>query len=183
MEWKKNAGEDWLKGFRKRMGDLSLRKPESTSLAKARAFNVFNVHAFFDNLKSILSNSNIPPTRIWNLEETGINTVPNSRHNLCRTGTKQVSQIRSEERGLNITMCCCVNATGMALPPAFIFPRVRFASHMLRGAPANSLGLANPPSGWMKQYITYKFWNILLTIWQYPKINRECWSWIIITAI
>ena len=49
-------------------------------------------------------------------------------------------------------MCCCVSATGMALPPAFIFLRVRFASHMLRGAPAGSLGLANP-SGWIKEDI------------------------------
>ena len=40
----------------------------------------------------------------------------------------------------------------MAMPPAFIFPGVRFTSQMLRGAPAGSLGLANS-SGWMKQDI------------------------------
>ena len=61
---KKIAGENWLKGLRNRMGDLSLKKPESSSLARAMAFNPFNIHAFFDNLKSILSNSNIFPIRI-----------------------------------------------------------------------------------------------------------------------
>ena len=53
-------------------------------------------------------------------------------------------------------MCCCVSAAGMALPPAFIFLKVRFASHMLRGAPAGSLGLANP-SGWMKHFSSVQF--------------------------
>ena len=49
-------------------------------------------------------------------------------------------------------MCCCVSATGMTIPSAFIFPRVRFVSLMLRGGPSCSLGLAHP-SGWMKQDI------------------------------
>ena len=49
-------------------------------------------------------------------------------------------------------MCCCVHAAGMALLPAFIFPRVRFTCQMLRGAPAGSPGLANS-SDWMKQDI------------------------------
>ena len=49
-------------------------------------------------------------------------------------------------------MCCCVSAAGTTLPSAFIFPRVRFASHMFRVAPAGCLVFANP-SGWMKQDI------------------------------
>lgn len=47
-----------------------------------------------------------------------------------------------------MTMCCCVNAVGTALPPAYVFPRVHFKNIMLKGAPNGSLGLA-APSGWM----------------------------------
>ena len=149
---KQVAGEDWLKSYRKQSNDLSLGKPESTSLARAMTFNNYNVKAFFNNLKIIFCNLKHPPTRIWNLDETGVNTVPTSRQILCRISTKQVGQIRSGERDINITMCYCVSAAGMALRPAFVFSRVRFSSQMLRGAPAGSLGSANS-SGWMKQDI------------------------------
>ena len=54
----------------------------------------------------------------------------------------------SVERGVLVTMCCCVNAVGAALQPAYIFPRVNFRDHMLTGAPNGSLGLATS-SGWM----------------------------------
>ena len=53
---KQMAGEDWLKGFHKRMKDLSVRKPESTSLVRAMVFNRYNVKAFFNNLKNIFCN-------------------------------------------------------------------------------------------------------------------------------
>ena len=43
----KSAGEDWLKGFRKRYKDISLRHPEATSLAQASAFNKHNAEVFF----------------------------------------------------------------------------------------------------------------------------------------
>ena len=45
-------------------------------------------------------------------------------------------------------MCACVNATGNALPPAFVFLRVHFKAHMLKGAPTGNLGLSCS-SGWM----------------------------------
>ena len=61
---------------------------------------------------------------------------------------KQVGQITSSERGTLVTLCCCVNAVGQSAPPAYIFLRVHYKTHMLHGAPNGSLGLANQ-SGWM----------------------------------
>ena len=59
-----------------------------------------------------------------------------------------MGRISSAEKGTTVTMCCCVNAIGNALPPAYIFPRVHFENHMLKGAPSESLGLAHS-LGWM----------------------------------
>ena len=43
---KKVAGKDWLYGFRQRNPQLSLRQTESTSLARATAFNPHNIEIF-----------------------------------------------------------------------------------------------------------------------------------------
>ena len=66
-------------------------------------------------------------------------------------------------------MCCCINAAGTALPPAYIFPRVRFKSEMLRGAPAGSLGLANQ-SEWMRADI---FSEVLLHFISYMSVSKD----------
>lgn len=74
-EWedKKIAGRDWILNFMKRhKNKLSLRKPENTSLARIKGFNKQSVTEFYENLEKVLREYNFEPSRILNLDETGI---------------------------------------------------------------------------------------------------------------
>jgi hypothetical protein len=71
---KRMAGEDWVQGFLGRH-DLSLRRPQATSIARAVGFNRPQVQRFFDLYKECLAVHQYPPSRIWNMDETGMTTV------------------------------------------------------------------------------------------------------------
>ena len=122
---KEAAGDDWLCGFRKRSGKLSFRNPESTSLPRSVGINRPAVDNFFCKLKeALIKDGTIPPQNIWNLDETGISPVVQPSKILVKKGVKQIGEISSAERAVLVTMCCCINAIGNALPPVYIFPRV-----------------------------------------------------------
>lgn len=143
------AGKDWLRAFLKRNG-LSIRQPEACSLSRMTSFNPTNVSLFFSNLKSILAKYPVisDPSRIFNLDETATTTVQKPKKMVAEKGVKQLCAATSAERGQLVTTCAIISATGTFLPPVMIFPRHHFKQHMLTGAPAGTVGYANP-SGWM----------------------------------
>ena len=87
---KKKAGPDWLESFLKKHPDLSIRQPESTSLARATGFNKVQVDKFFQLLRKIISDCNIAPDKIFNMDETGISTVQKRSKIIAQKGVKQV---------------------------------------------------------------------------------------------
>lgn len=55
-----------------------------------------------------------------------------------------------------MTIIAAINAIGNSVPPVFVFPRVHFKDHMLKGAPPGSVGAA-APSGWSNETIFLQF--------------------------
>ena len=85
------AGEDWVKGFRKRKAGITLRQPEPTSLARAAAFNRQNVEKFFHNLREVFTRgNNICPHNVFNLDETGVSTVQKPRQVFLKLGQNKL---------------------------------------------------------------------------------------------
>lgn len=145
---KQKAGQEWLEGFLKRNKDISLRKPEATSAARAQAFNRPQVKKFFEMFENLLESENVGPHRIYNADESSLSTVQKPQKILATTGRKQVGVITSAERGTNTTIVCCVNAVGTFVRPMMIFSRKNMKSELIDEAPPGTLGVAQP-SGWM----------------------------------
>lgn len=71
QKWLENelAGPDWLSGFLHRNTELSIRTPESTSLARMSSFNRNTVNLFYDKLQEVMNRYALNPGQIFNLDE------------------------------------------------------------------------------------------------------------------
>lgn len=147
------AGRDWFRSFIKRHPELAVRLPESTSISRAKAFNKDAISKFFDNLEPFIG---VDQARIYNVDETGISTVTKPVKILAARGRKRVGSLASGERGTNTTVICCMSATGIFVPPMFIYKRQRMAPHLMNGAPAGSIGDCSE-SGWVNEDLFFKW--------------------------
>lgn len=153
--WHKNssAGKEWFTAFLKRNPTISLRTPESTSIARCMAFNKPIVYKFYDDLTVIYERyRSLGPNRIYNTDETALTTVQGSTRVIAQRGQRGVGHVTSSERGTLVTMCGAINALGNCVPPLLIFPRVNFKDYMIKNSPAGTIGAATP-SGWISSAI------------------------------
>ena len=88
----RKASEDWLAGFLIRNKSLSIRKPEQTSQAIARAtgFNKPVVDSFYVKLQSLITKNQFKANEVFNGDETSNATVMVPPNIIAAKGTKQV---------------------------------------------------------------------------------------------
>ena len=69
--WTQNemVGYDWLHSFLKRNTNISLRTPESTSLARMSSFNRFTINTFFQKVADVYRRYGCNASEIFNLDE------------------------------------------------------------------------------------------------------------------
>lgn len=149
-----------------RHSELSLRKPESTSLLRSTGFNKDRVHEFFENYCSELEKYKFKAEQIYNLDESGVTTVMRPPRVVAQKGKKQIGQVSSGERGELVTFVGIINALGNALPPVYVVPRMRNPEEYITGAPASSL-ILNNKSGWMTK-------ELFVKVLDHIKIHAHC---------
>lgn len=144
------AGKKWLRNFLKRHPTLSVRKPHSVSLSRAKGFTKEKVAAFFDMLLPELIKVGMNPTKVFNVDETGITVVQSRRAKVISVkGKKQVGTLSSQERGALMTLVTCMSASGIFIPPLIIFPRKNMKPELLDGCPPGTIAKCHP-SGWIQ---------------------------------
>ncbi|XP_051157997.1 uncharacterized protein LOC127279600 [Leptopilina boulardi] len=119
------ASRDWSEAFLKRHPDLTLRRPVPTSLGRAIAFNAHVVGEFFDLYENIRQSHQYTAATVWNMDETGLNTVHKMKYVIAQKGERCVAAASSGERGTNVTLTMAISAAGEKIPPFFIFPRIK----------------------------------------------------------
>lgn len=147
---KKTCGKDWLRGFLARNPQISLRRPEATSLNRVIAFNRNDVNLFYDNLELVYEKYKFPARRIYNVDESGISGVHKPLRILAEKGRKQVGAITSGERGQTTTVVCCMSAAGDFVPPMFIFKRERMNNALEKNGPVDAIYRCSK-SGWITE--------------------------------
>jgi len=163
-----SAGRDWFEAFLRRHPDLSVRKPEPTSVHRAIGFNSAKAKLFLNKLGSVLFDQNglrlIPETQIYNVDESGYTVCHKPSAVVAKKGRRGVGAITSAEKGKTITAVCCMSAAGHFVPPMLIFPRMRVKPEMMDRAPTGAIA-AGSKCGWINQELFAKWFDhFLLTV-------------------
>lgn len=147
-----SAGKAWLRGFLTRNQNISLRKPEATSINRVTAFNRDEVSRFYRNLTTVMDKYQFSPTRIYNADETGITTVQKPVKIYAEKGQRRVGFITSAERGKTTTIMCAISASGIYVPPLFIYARKRMNAQLKRNGPPGALYCCTD-NGWINENV------------------------------
>jgi hypothetical protein len=109
----------WEKGLFKRKPQLKKQKPRNISVQRAMCTSVHTINKFFNKYTELVDQYDIPGQNIWNIDETGVDTIPVVKKVVGLKG-KVAHMIVPQERGTRTSMATFINATGEHFSPMVI---------------------------------------------------------------
>lgn len=154
----KVAGIDWFRAFLKRHRNISLRKPEGLSRARAAGLNEKEVKNYFSNLRTVMSDFELfdKPQYLYNVDESGIPLNNRPLKIVSEKGKREVVCLTNVERGENVTVVACFSASGSYIPPMIIFKGARKKQEFTDGLPACSV-VEMSDSGYINEELFLKW--------------------------
>jgi hypothetical protein len=129
---------------------LKRRKPEILTLAHAKGLTKDVVNSFFDMYEEVLRDTGLSdqPHRIFNLDETGLNTDRRGDAVFVSKTTKD-AYIKSPSAGKSMfSVLFCVSASGNYLPPFTVYKAKHMYQTWTAGGPQGA-AYSCSDSGWM----------------------------------
>lgn len=119
------VSEHWVRKFRTRHGDLKARWTTGLESCRAKSLNRTQVSDFFNILEELITQYDIVPSNMYNMDEKGIQLGIGKRTLvLVDRDQKTVQQVEDGSREL-VTVIETVCADGTALRPCVIFKAKR----------------------------------------------------------
>ena len=99
------------------------------------------VERYFQLLERVMEENNLfgKPTRIYNVDETGLSLVPGVKKIVGKRGMKGSSQITGGERGQLQTVVMATNAAGDYIPPMIIYKGKRMLPELEKDFPPGTI--------------------------------------------
>jgi hypothetical protein len=106
--------------------ELSVRVAQGLEAKWARSLCTKNVSSFYENLSSLYTKYEVPPSRIWNCDKSGVQAGRNGgAYVLAKIRSRNVHQVIPDEREW-LTVLTCINVAGESIPNFYIFRGKRF---------------------------------------------------------
>ncbi|XP_031327277.1 tigger transposable element-derived protein 2-like [Photinus pyralis] len=155
------AGDEWFKRFLYRNKELSIRKSEGLSVARANGMNRKEVGDYFTLLQEICTNNDLfdKPGQIYNVDETGIQINNKPGKVVATKGAKDVYSLTSSEKGENVSLVACCNAEGNYIPPVVIFKGKYKKDEFSDGLPPGSMVFMNQKSSYINAELFLKWFR------------------------
>lgn len=165
-------GRKWMNLFLKRHPEISVRHTEILSKARASVTEE-DIRKWFVDLKQYLTEEGAHdilenPSRIFNMDETGMSLCPKIGKILGEKGEKNQYILASGQEKQCMSVLCTVSADGESVDPLIIYPYKRFPRDIIESIP-DGVAAGKSDSGWM---ISPTFFEYIANVF-YPKLVEK----------